>query len=317
MAYGEMLSDLKSLLTDAVSIRCDRRFNAGAHVSSGLDSGTVAALARREYASQAQFNGYSWSPAAFSPPEMKYDERDLVRSLCNKADIDPVFSDITSREFLARISRFYINKGYFIEESILDQAAAAGTNLMFSGWGGDEFISTGDRGIETDLLRGLHLKTYFRRNPVRPFRRFAKYFLQYSLLPALGIMERNVARSFADDARYLKRPLKKSDRRALGNFYFHTSRRQLASEAPEVLSPAGEMRELGCYGLHEGGGVSLPSPRQAHSGIYDKSSLHAALSDRLFQTSAENYWEKAFFRMMFVLTGVKGIRYFHPGGMNY
>ena len=45
-----MLSDLTALLTDAVKIRCDGRFRAGAHVTGGLDSGIVSTLARKEYA---------------------------------------------------------------------------------------------------------------------------------------------------------------------------------------------------------------------------------------------------------------------------
>jgi asparagine synthase (glutamine-hydrolysing) len=227
LSYEVMLSDLKALVDDAVAIRCDSRFSAGAHVSSGLDSCTVALLARKYYPQQEAFYGYSWSPSGFFPPDPAYDERDLVRSFCSKTGIVPVFSDITPSGFLERVSDFYRNRGYFIEENTLAQAADNGTNLLFSGWGGDEFISTGDRGIETDLLRRLNLRTWLRRNPVRPLRRFIKYILWYTVLPAAGVLQRSVARSFANDARYIKKAFKKSDRRVLANFYFHTSRRQM------------------------------------------------------------------------------------------
>jgi asparagine synthase (glutamine-hydrolysing) len=227
MDYDEMLSELKELVEDAVAIRSDNRFMAGAHVSSGLDSCTVAALARRNYSRQDTFYGYSWSPSGFTPSDPAYDERELVQSLCSRERIEPVFSGLTREEFLDRVSDFYHNKGNYFEEHTLGQAAANGTNLLFSGWGGDEFISTGDRGIETDLLRRLNLRTYFRRNHIRPVKRFIKYFLLYTLLPAVGILQRNVARSFANDARYLKKPFRKCDRKVLRNFYFHTSRRQL------------------------------------------------------------------------------------------
>ena len=227
MSYEEMLSGLRELVVDAVATRCDSRFTAGAHVSSGLDSCTVAALARRNYLRQDTFCGYSWSPSGFTPSDPDYDERNLVRSLCSRERIEPVFSGMTQEEFLYRVSDFYHNKGNYFEEHTLGQAAANGTNLLFSGWGGDEFISTGDRGIETDLLRRLNLRTYFRRNHVRPVKRFIKYFLLYTLLPAVGILQCNVARSFANDARYLKKPFRKSDRKVLRNFYFHTSRRQM------------------------------------------------------------------------------------------
>ena len=227
MEYEVMLSDLGKLLSDAVAIRCDPGYNAGAHTSSGLDSAIVATLASRVYSGHGRFYGFSWSPEHFTPPAIPYDERDRVRSLCSFASIEPVFSDITPDRFLGRVSGFFLNKGYFIEEDMLDQAAGKGTNLIFSGWGGDEFISTGDRGIETDLLRRLRLGIYFRRNPVRPVKRFIKYFLEYTLFPAIGILSPNVARSFADDATYLKKSFRKSRRKALGNFYFHTSRRQV------------------------------------------------------------------------------------------
>lgn len=227
MNYEEMLSGLRELVEDAVAIRCDNRFTAGAHVSSGLDSCTAAALARRNYIRQDTFHGYSWSPSGFTPHDPAYDERDLVRSLCSRERIMPVFSGMTPEEFLERVSDFYHNRGNYFEEHTLGQAAANGTNLLFSGWGGDEFISTGDRGIDTDLLRRLNFRTYFRRNPVRPVKRFIKNFLFYTLLPALGILQWNVGRSFANDARYLKKPFGKTERKVLRNFYFYTSRRQL------------------------------------------------------------------------------------------
>ena len=227
MKYGQMLSDLKALVSDAIAIRCDLRFTAGAHTSGGLDSGIVSALARKGFLHQENFFGFSWSPAEFIVSKIKYDERDLVQLLCEKSNITPVFSDMTITGFLRHVAGFYDNQGYFFEERTMEQAARTGTNLIFSGWGGDEFISTGDRGIETDLLSGFKLKTYFRRNPVRPLKKFLKYFLQYTLYPALGILQKNISKSFENDARYIRDPFKKSDARAISNFYFHISRRQL------------------------------------------------------------------------------------------
>jgi asparagine synthase (glutamine-hydrolysing) len=227
MSYETMLAELSNLVSDAVSIRCDSRFTAAAHVSSGIDSGMVATLARRGYSSQSPFYGYSWSPAAFTARQIPYDERDMVRSLCVASGITPVFSQITPGQFLENTGRLFYNGGFFIEENLARQASESGANLIFSGWGGDEFISTGDRGIETDLLRRLRLKVYFQRNPVRPLKRFVKYFLEYTLFPVLGVLYPKIARSFASDARYIKKPWRKSEKRVLRNFYFHTSRRQM------------------------------------------------------------------------------------------
>jgi asparagine synthase (glutamine-hydrolysing) len=224
LTHYRMLSDLRFIVQDAVRIRCDQRFAAGAHASSGLDSGIVSALARREYKHQDNFYGFSWSPADFVASEVKYDEREIVIKSCGKNNIKPLFSDMKRTDFQQLVSCFYDNQGYFSEDRTAEQAVEVKTNLIFSGWGGDEFISSGDRGIEQDLLFGLKLRAFFRRNPIKHPKVFVRNQLLYILYPALGILDRGTAKSFRDDAHYIKKPFKSSDRNALRNFYFHTSR---------------------------------------------------------------------------------------------
>ncbi len=108
-------------------------------------------------------------------------------------------------DFRRIVSDFYDNQGYFSEAKAAEQATAVDTNLIFSGWGGDEFISTGDRGIETDLLLGFRRKSFFRRNPIGKPRQFVGSMLNYVIYPALGILDQQTATSFSDDARYLKK----------------------------------------------------------------------------------------------------------------
>ncbi len=129
--------------------------------------------------------------------------------------------------FTGIVSEFYYNHGHFSEDNTIRQAVKPGTNLLFSGWGGDEFVSTGERGVSLDLLRGLHFRIFFRRNPIKNFRNFVKNQLFYVVYPAFNILDRNIKKSFSDDARYIRKAFKKSDRKAIRNFYFHTSRHQL------------------------------------------------------------------------------------------
>lgn len=225
--YGQMLSDLQNILWDSVSIRCDQRYWAGAHVSSGLDSGIVSVLSRREYPAQADFQGFSWTPASFVAADVKYDERKLVAFSCEKANIRPVFSDMTRSDFLRIVSSFYGNGGYFYEDKTVEQAVGGKTNLIFSGWGGDEFISSGGRGIDMDLLRSLKFRTFFRRNSKYRLRKIARNIVLYVLFPVLGILDHYTLKSFRDDARYLKKDFQRNDTDAVRNFYFHTSRHQL------------------------------------------------------------------------------------------
>lgn len=224
LTHDQMLADLKSILRDAVQVRCDHRFTAGAHVSSGIDSGIVSALARKEYPEQEAFYGFSWSPAGDTPGDVKFDEREIVIKSCEKTGIIPVFSDLGLMDFPRKAASFYENHGFFSEDKTIEHAVGLNTNLIFSGWGGDEFVSTAAPAIEADLLRSLKLRLYLRRNQIRQPRKFIKNVLYYVLYPALGILDRSTKRSFRDDARYLKKPFKKSDRKAVRQFYFHTSR---------------------------------------------------------------------------------------------
>ncbi|MCU0458723.1 MAG: asparagine synthase-related protein [Bacteroidales bacterium] len=228
LSHNQMLSDLKALLQDAISIRCDKRFNAGAHVSGGLDSGYVAALARREFAHQPDFKGFSWSPDEFDIPEgARHDERKLVTGTSTYAGIQPVFSSMSSNEFPGIVSAYDKNYGFFSEDFTLRQAVEFKINLILSGWGGDEFVSTGGCAIEADLLRSLNLRTFFRRNPLFPIRRFVRVMLACIINPALGFLGRDTRRSLRNDTCYIKRNFKKSNKKALDSFYLNTSRRQL------------------------------------------------------------------------------------------
>jgi asparagine synthase (glutamine-hydrolysing) len=227
LTYETMLSGLKTLLTDSVEIRCDKRFRAGSHVSGGIDSGIVAAIARKRYADQEDFYGFSWSPENYTPGTGIFDERELVRKSCKNAGIKPLFSDMDLKQFIGCIGNFYDHKAFFSEEKVLDQAKRTGTNLIFSGWGGDEFISTGDMGIYPDLLRGLRLRSFFRRNPLSNPGRLINVLLYFVLFPSIGIMDRATARSFRDEARYIRKPFNISNRKAIKDFYFYTTRHQM------------------------------------------------------------------------------------------
>jgi len=226
LTHQEMISDMKSILSDAVRIRCDSRFNAGSHVSSGLDSGIVSTMARKEYWHQKTFYGFSWSPSEYSSKDTAFDERELVVKSCENADILPVYSAIDQVDFSRIVSSFFDNHGFFSEAAVVEQAVKSNTNLIFSGWGGDDFISTGVWIMELDLLMRLKLGAFFRRNRVKPPRVFLRNMLYYLLFPALGILDNSTRKSFRNDARYLKKAFQQSDRKAIRSYYFYRSRRQ-------------------------------------------------------------------------------------------
>ncbi len=159
LSRAQSMKELNQLLTDAVKIRADRRFNASAHVSGGLDSGIVAALVRKEYAGQEMFYGFSWSPDLIEDQEkMVHDERLIVDKTCCQNDIMPVYCNFNIADYMAFISDWRHPSELIFEKMTVEAAELRGINLIFSGWGGDEFISITDRGIDADLFKNFNWK---------------------------------------------------------------------------------------------------------------------------------------------------------------
>ncbi len=179
--------DLTELVKHAVSIRSDSRLKAAAHLSGGLDSGIVAALSRLNYQHQSSFKGFSWSPPYHEVSFMNGDERKLVVETGKACHIEPVFLKLDMQD----VVNFYNNcklPGKSVHESALRKAVnEEKISLLFSGWGGDEFISLNNRGVDSDLFFNLQWKLFFRRNPFyHPLSSF-KSVIRKVLLPAAGL----------------------------------------------------------------------------------------------------------------------------------
>ena len=115
-------------------------------------------------------------------------------------------------------------------------------NLIFTGWGGDEFISTGHSGIDLDLLHMVEARDFFRRNRVTRPRKFIRHFLFFVVYPALHILDPGSCQEHSGvDARYIKDAFKKSDRKAISSFYFHRSRREMHLNVLQVLQSSGKV----------------------------------------------------------------------------
>ncbi len=224
--YEEVLARIEALLEKAVSIRCDKRFNAGTHLSGGLDSSIVAAYARKNYHEQNLFWGFSWSPDNPTSERFKFDERSLVKHAALLNNIIPVFSTIEKNDFLKFIKDYYHNYGYFSEYKTIENAKKNNINLLFSGWGGDEFISKGNSGIDSDLLFNLKLKLFFSRNPIKKPRKLAQTLLYFIFLPALGVLDPQMKKIFSVESSFLKEEHNKQYLPTLRKYFFYRSRKE-------------------------------------------------------------------------------------------
>ncbi len=222
----QVISDLNQLLADSVMIRADQRFSASAHVSGGLDSSIVAALARKAYPEQKRFYGFSWSPKPEETEERGFsDERYRVNQICRQNNMEPVFSNIHLEDYLTFVSGWRHPSELVFENKIVSAAKAKDIDLIFSGWGGDEFISIANRGIDADLLKVFDWKHFLKKYPVWKLKKFASA-IRLEVLFLLA--QRNYSRQKAEAAvfPYISSALK-SNRIPTGKRFHYHSRRDV------------------------------------------------------------------------------------------
>jgi asparagine synthase (glutamine-hydrolysing) len=183
----QVLKDLKQLVQDAVSIRLDKSKNASAHLSGGLDSGVVAALTRTAYQHQEQFYGFSWSPQQLDSSDDPHaiDERIFVNKIARQNNITPIFTSMDADSYQAFIQDWQHPRELLYESKTIQEAKNRNINLIFSGWGGDEFISIGHRGIDSDLIRQGKWKSFLKKYPVQQPRNLLRAVIFSALFPSI------------------------------------------------------------------------------------------------------------------------------------
>jgi asparagine synthase (glutamine-hydrolysing) len=182
-AYAEQL---RELLFQAVQCRVRTPFPVGTHLSGGLDSSTVTAIAARTLREKGQrLTAYSWSPAPPSTGELPDDERKLIQLLCNRESIQCHYIDLKVEDVVRTYRRDFTRQPYEMmlrEELTQRQAAQNNVRIMLSGWGGDEMITGHGWGYWSNLfLRGrwwkLHqeMLSFVEHNEVTGRRKLKQY----------------------------------------------------------------------------------------------------------------------------------------------
>lgn len=224
----KVFREATALIEDAIAIRVDKNLKAASHVSGGLDSSMVAALTRKQYVHQTPFYGFSWSPEYSLFQKLKEnDERESIKNICEKNHIEKVFSTYSLDNLI-----FYTNNPFktssFVREKIIQEFAKKnGIQLIFSGYGGDEFISCGTYGVFIDLLKAFKWKKYWQVAKTWSPITILKSIILDFLSPTLGILPLSFHIQNQESTRFIKKPFKKNHKPSLRHFFLHKSRKEM------------------------------------------------------------------------------------------
>jgi asparagine synthase (glutamine-hydrolysing) len=148
--YAELLREtLRVVIEDAVRDQA----SIGAHLSGGLDSCSVAALAQEALAADGRSLSrcFSWSP----PEPSESGEHARIAAVADRIGVEVEWTSIGAAEIAAGQLRS-VEHGpgdALYESSVLARSGALGVEVLLSGWGGDECASFNGRGQLAWLLR--------------------------------------------------------------------------------------------------------------------------------------------------------------------
>lgn len=181
--FCEATTKLNQLVQDAVQIRCNSAYIAGSHISGGLDSSLVAHLTRKLYSNQKEFVGFTWSPKEYSAKNLAFDERVNINKQAQFSDLTIENTDFTVDDYDDFVKEWRCPSEFITEETIFKNAKSHGVNLIFSGWGGDEFIGVRDEGLYYESFIRFHWKDFYKLNRKKGLKSMIMHFVNSIILP--------------------------------------------------------------------------------------------------------------------------------------
>lgn len=187
LEFEKVVSELEDILIDSVKIRCNSNYKTSFHFSGGLDSTTIAGIAINKCLNQKKYFGFSWSPQIFKGENVGFDERDYVEIASTGLGITPNYSNIGLNDIIEFLKEPRFTTDLYYEPEVRRNAKKNGVNLIFSGHGGDEFISLNGIGIDTDLLINLSFRSFLLRNPISDPKNILRVLLKEVFLPFFNL----------------------------------------------------------------------------------------------------------------------------------
>lgn len=140
LTYEDTITQLREKLIQATMSRVPDG-KLGVHVSGGLDSTGLACILANHLDDKSRITGYSWTPAYYNEGiRDRYDERLFIKDFVEDKHIQVNYLQNKSYE-RAKSSIVPDFETQHIEQPTMNAASQNGDSILFSGWGGDEFVS--------------------------------------------------------------------------------------------------------------------------------------------------------------------------------
>ena len=186
---GALAEECLAIVTEAVRDRVQDDRSVGVHLSGGLDSSGVAAIAARELRRQgrAAAPAFAWFPPPGAGPRAVGGELGAHDPVCRWEHLQLFCHPPEARDIVASLRRdgtLEADSGLY-EEIVRRAAAEQGVKVLLSGWGGDEGISFNGRGYYPQLLRSGRVAHWWRELGERGRHPFAA-FVGDAVLPLVS-----------------------------------------------------------------------------------------------------------------------------------
>ncbi|PKN94111.1 MAG: hypothetical protein CVU44_06835 [Chloroflexi bacterium HGW-Chloroflexi-6] len=161
---------LRDLLKQAVSCRAETVDRLGTHLSGGLDSSAITALAVdiNRTAGRPDPLAFSWSPPLDIHPLIANDERIYVERIAQYLNILVTYTHVPPQVDVLHEtsdpSTLPLNANR-LEQTVMENARQQESRVLLSGWGGDELVFSRGIGYPSGLIqkgRWLALARYLK-----------------------------------------------------------------------------------------------------------------------------------------------------------
>lgn len=188
LTFDDAVQQLREKIVLATVNRIEQ-VKIGLHVSGGIDSCGIASIVADKTTDHSQLIGYSWTPEVFENTSDGVSEKEFIeafvidKKVCVKYQHHDEYESVKN----SILPEFPI---MHIEHPIMQTAGQDQVETMFSGWGGDEFVSLSMRGVVNHLFFKLKWIMLLKYAKVKGFKT-TLYQLKTDVIPfliPLGLM---------------------------------------------------------------------------------------------------------------------------------